>query len=90
VSIWFHHAAFSKGGENPELRGLFFRLVFLGALTFIDSFSLGSHTLKIEAKLPVIPVFVLDGRLRPKIKVCFISPTNFKIQMAEVMKNDII
>ncbi|KIM45153.1 hypothetical protein M413DRAFT_441836 [Hebeloma cylindrosporum] len=49
ASIWFHHAAFSKGGENPELRGLFFKLVFL-------------------AKLPIVPVFVLDGRLRPKVK----------------------
>lgn len=36
VSIWFHHAAFSKGGENPELRGLFFKLVFLGVSKLPD------------------------------------------------------
>jgi Holliday junction resolvase YEN1 len=34
VSIWFHHAVFSKGGENPELRNLFFRLLFLGEISF--------------------------------------------------------
>ncbi|KDR75394.1 hypothetical protein GALMADRAFT_249443 [Galerina marginata CBS 339.88] len=49
ASIWFHHASFSKGGENPEMRGLFFRLIFF-------------------AKLPIIPLFVFDGRERPKIK----------------------
>ncbi|KAH9485284.1 Flap endonuclease GEN-like protein 1 [Psilocybe cubensis] len=49
ASIWFHHATFSKQGENPEARGLFFRLIYL-------------------AKLPIIPLFVFDGRERPKIK----------------------
>lgn len=38
VSIWFHHAAFTKGGENPELRGLFFKLVFLGVSKLPDFF----------------------------------------------------
>jgi hypothetical protein len=50
ASIWYHHASFSKGGENPELRLLFFRLRNL-------------------AKLPILPLFVFDGRNRPQIKV---------------------
>ena len=25
ASLWYKHAAYSKGGENPELRLLFFR-----------------------------------------------------------------
>lgn len=49
ASIWFHHAAFSKGGENWELRTLFFRLISL-------------------LKLPILPLFVFDGRERPKVK----------------------
>ncbi|CAA7259251.1 unnamed protein product [Cyclocybe aegerita] len=49
VSIWFHHASFSKEGENCRLRNLFFRLKFL-------------------ASLPLIPLFVFDGRQRPKVK----------------------
>ncbi|TDL24180.1 PIN domain-like protein [Rickenella mellea] len=49
ASIWYKHAAFSKGGENPELRLLFFRAVKL-------------------AELPLLPLFVFDGRERPKVK----------------------
>ena len=49
ASIWYQHASFSKGGENPELRLLFFRLRSL-------------------AELPILPLFVFDGRERPKIK----------------------
>ncbi|KAF4620656.1 hypothetical protein D9613_000579 [Agrocybe pediades] len=49
ASIWFHHALGSKGGENPELRNLFFRLIFL-------------------AKQPIIPLFMFDGRKRPRTK----------------------
>ncbi|THH15482.1 hypothetical protein EW146_g5002 [Bondarzewia mesenterica] len=49
ASIWYTHASFSKGGENPELRLLFFRLLSL-------------------AKLPLLPLFVFDGRERPKVK----------------------
>jgi hypothetical protein len=45
----YSHAAFSKGGENPELRLLFFRISSL-------------------AKLPILPLFVFDGRNRPKVK----------------------
>ena len=49
ASIWYKHASFSKGGENPELRLLFFRLRDLAAL-------------------PILPLFVFDGRERPKVK----------------------
>ncbi|KAL6308181.1 hypothetical protein BKA93DRAFT_700456, partial [Sparassis latifolia] len=49
ASIWYQHATFSKGGENPELRLLFFRLRAL-------------------AELPILPLFVFDGRERPKVK----------------------
>ena len=49
ASLWFHHAQFSKGGENPELRLLFFRLCAL-------------------AELPILPLFIFDGRNRPKVK----------------------
>lgn len=49
ASSWFKHAQWSKGGENPQVRMLFFRLVQI-------------------AKLPVLPLFVLDGRSRPKMK----------------------
>lgn len=45
----YHHASFSKGGDNPELRCLFFRLRSL-------------------AELPILPLFVFDGRERPKVK----------------------
>ncbi|KAL5507252.1 hypothetical protein ACEPAH_6708 [Sanghuangporus vaninii] len=48
ASIWYKHAAYSKGGENPELRLLFFRSLI---------------------RLPLLPLFVLDGRWgRPKMK----------------------
>lgn len=30
ASIWYHHASYGKGGENPEVRTLFFRLKSLG------------------------------------------------------------
>ncbi|TFY70857.1 hypothetical protein EVG20_g2154 [Dentipellis fragilis] len=49
ASLWYTHASFSKGGENPELRLLFFRLKSLAAL-------------------PLLPLFVFDGRERPKVK----------------------
>ncbi|EED79402.1 predicted protein, partial [Postia placenta Mad-698-R] len=49
ASIWYHHATFSKGGENPELRLFFFRLCKL-------------------LEFPLIPLFVFDGRERPKVK----------------------
>ncbi|KIJ67586.1 hypothetical protein HYDPIDRAFT_26013 [Hydnomerulius pinastri MD-312] len=49
ASIWYQHASFSRGGENPELRLLFFRLRSL-------------------AELPLLPLFVFDGRERPKMK----------------------
>ncbi|KDQ57718.1 hypothetical protein JAAARDRAFT_273139 [Jaapia argillacea MUCL 33604] len=49
ASIWYQHARFSKGGENPELRLLFFRVRAL-------------------AELPLLPLFVFDGRERPKVK----------------------
>ncbi|KAF8972940.1 PIN domain-like protein [Flammula alnicola] len=38
VSIWFHHAYYSKEGENPELRGLFFRLAALAKMSIIPLF----------------------------------------------------
>ncbi|EPQ57560.1 PIN domain-like protein, partial [Gloeophyllum trabeum ATCC 11539] len=49
TSIWFTHSYYSKGGENPQLRLLFFRLAKL-------------------AELPLLPLFVFDGRERPKVK----------------------
>ncbi|KAH8119353.1 hypothetical protein DFH11DRAFT_440862 [Phellopilus nigrolimitatus] len=49
ASIWYKHATYSKEGENPELRLLFFRVKEL-------------------AKLPLLPLFVFDGRNRPKTK----------------------
>ena len=49
ASLWYTHAAFSKGGENPQLRLLFFRLRSL-------------------AELPILPLFIFDGRERPKEK----------------------
>ncbi|KZT08478.1 PIN domain-like protein [Laetiporus sulphureus 93-53] len=49
ASIWFYHVGHVKGGKNPELRTLFFRLRRL-------------------AELPLIPLFVLDGTERPKMK----------------------
>ncbi|KAH7919230.1 hypothetical protein BV22DRAFT_1133985 [Leucogyrophana mollusca] len=49
ASIWYHRASFSKGGENPELRLLFFRLRSL-------------------AELPLLLLFIFDGRERPKVK----------------------
>ncbi|OCH90241.1 PIN domain-like protein, partial [Obba rivulosa] len=49
ASIWYHHAQCSKGGKNPQLRLLFYRLRSL-------------------AELPLIPLFVFDGRERPKVK----------------------
>ncbi|KAH7915223.1 hypothetical protein BJ138DRAFT_1055368 [Hygrophoropsis aurantiaca] len=49
ASIWYQHASFSKGGENPELRLLFFRLRSL-------------------AELPILPLFIFDGRERPQVK----------------------
>lgn len=38
ASIWYHHAMFSKKGESPELRFLFFRLCKLTRLPFIPLF----------------------------------------------------
>ncbi|PCH43505.1 hypothetical protein WOLCODRAFT_144540 [Wolfiporia cocos MD-104 SS10] len=49
ASLWYQHAEYSKGGANPEIRTLFFRLRSL-------------------AELPLIPLFVFDGRERPKTK----------------------
>ena len=49
ASIWFQHARFSKGGANPEIRCLLFKLFNL-------------------SKLPIIPLFMFDGRNRPKVK----------------------
>ncbi|PSR87077.1 hypothetical protein PHLCEN_2v5247 [Hermanssonia centrifuga] len=49
ASLWFQHAYSSKGGANPEIRMLFFRLCAL-------------------SELPVLPLFVFDGRERPKVK----------------------
>lgn len=49
ASLWYQHAQFAKGGENPELRLLFFRVLNL-------------------LELPIIPLFVFDGRERPKMK----------------------
>lgn len=49
VSLWYQHTPFSKGGANPEIRLLFFRLANL-------------------AQLPILPLFVFDGRERPPIK----------------------
>lgn len=49
ASLWFKHAYWSKEGENPQIRMLFFRIVQI-------------------AKLPLLPLFVLDGRSRPKVK----------------------
>ena len=49
ASIWYKHASFSKGGENPELRLLFFQVKSLSVL-------------------PVLPLFVFDGRERPRVK----------------------
>ncbi|KZO91641.1 hypothetical protein CALVIDRAFT_505443 [Calocera viscosa TUFC12733] len=49
ASIWFFHANGGQGGENPELRTLYFRCCRLLAL-------------------PVLPLFVFDGPLRPSQK----------------------
>ncbi|RDB25347.1 Flap endonuclease GEN 1 [Hypsizygus marmoreus] len=49
VSIWYRHAQYSKEGENPLLRLLFFRLRQL-------------------VEMPILPLFVFDGRDRPKVK----------------------
>ncbi|GLB37248.1 putative xeroderma pigmentosum G N-region [Lyophyllum shimeji] len=49
VSIWYKHAMYSKEGENPQLRLMFFRLRQL-------------------SELPILPLFVFDGRQRPKVK----------------------
>ncbi|KAF5385984.1 hypothetical protein D9615_002413 [Tricholomella constricta] len=49
VSIWYNHALYSKEGENPQLRLMFFRLRQL-------------------SELPILPLFVFDGRQRPKVK----------------------
>ncbi|WFD04742.1 hypothetical protein MVES1_000066 [Malassezia vespertilionis] len=49
ASLWLFHARKSRGGKNPALRALFFRLARLLAL-------------------PITPVFVLDGKERPRIK----------------------
>ncbi|KAI0040641.1 hypothetical protein FA95DRAFT_1599352 [Auriscalpium vulgare] len=49
ASLWYTHTMGSKGGENPELRMLFFRVRALAAM-------------------PLLPLFVFDGRERPKMK----------------------
>ncbi|KAJ3491071.1 hypothetical protein NLI96_g1005 [Meripilus lineatus] len=38
VSLWFQHSTFSKGGANPQIRCLFFRLLNLLELPFIPLF----------------------------------------------------
>ncbi|KAG2153896.1 hypothetical protein DEU56DRAFT_771728 [Suillus clintonianus] len=38
ASIWYQHCVHSKGGENPELRLLFFRLCSLARLPFLPLF----------------------------------------------------
>ena len=43
------HATSSKGGANPEIRCLLFKLFNL-------------------SELPIIPLFMFDGRQRPKVK----------------------
>ena len=51
-SLWYQQVAKAGGndkGENPLVRGLFFKINAL-------------------AQLPVIPLFVFDGRDRPKEK----------------------
>ncbi|KLO18378.1 PIN domain-like protein, partial [Schizopora paradoxa] len=51
-SLWYQQVARAGGndkGENPLLRGLFFKIIAL-------------------AQLPIIPLFVFDGRNRPKEK----------------------
>ncbi len=51
-SLWYQQVQTTKGhnkGENPLLRGLFFKVTAL-------------------AQLPLVPVFVFDGRNRPKTK----------------------
>ena len=49
ASLWYHHAHFSQGGSNPEIRLLFFRLL-----------NMMEH--------PILPLFVFDGRERPRVK----------------------
>ncbi|TFK54033.1 PIN domain-like protein [Heliocybe sulcata] len=49
ASLWFQHSYSSQGGENPQLRLLFFRLAQL-------------------SELPLLPLFIFDGRERPKVK----------------------
>ncbi|EJU00525.1 PIN domain-like protein, partial [Dacryopinax primogenitus] len=49
ASIWFFHANGGQGGENPELRTLYFRCCRL-------------------LSLPILPLFVFDGALRPSQK----------------------
>ncbi|KAA1474332.1 hypothetical protein DENSPDRAFT_873329 [Dentipellis sp. KUC8613] len=43
ASLWYTHASFSKGGENPELRLLFFRLKSLAALPLLPLFVFDGH-----------------------------------------------
>ncbi|KAI5288414.1 hypothetical protein KEM54_005232 [Ascosphaera aggregata] len=49
ISIWLFQIQASKGGLNPELRTLLFRLVRL-------------------TSLPIHPLFVYDGKDRPRLK----------------------
>lgn len=38
ISIWYQHAESSKGGENPQLRLLFYRMRRLVEMAFIPLF----------------------------------------------------
>ena len=38
ASLWYAHAAFAKGGENPDLRLLFFRCLQLAKLAIVPYF----------------------------------------------------
>ncbi|THH33505.1 hypothetical protein EUX98_g629 [Antrodiella citrinella] len=49
ASLWYQHASACKGGVNPEIRLLYFRLLNL-------------------MELPILPLFMFDGRERPRVK----------------------
>ena len=43
VSLWYQHTQFSKGGANPEIRLLFFRLANLAELPILPLFVFEGH-----------------------------------------------
>jgi len=72
VSLWFHqvtrkNTGGAELGDNPQLRTLFFRLCALG--TDVLPHLTRSTRSCAAAEWPILPLFVFDGRQRPKVKV---------------------